>query len=60
MTNKSTLGGAATLAIGKIGPLFMTTLQRLYAAHMEKAQMRLAPQPVYCDRAIECRRGFDL
>jgi hypothetical protein len=60
MTNKSTLGGAAALAIGKIGPLFMTALQRVYAAHMEKAQMRFAPRPVYCDRAMERRRGFDL
>ncbi|HSZ67141.1 MAG TPA: hypothetical protein VK825_13125 [Xanthobacteraceae bacterium] len=60
MTNKSTLGGAAALAIGKIGPLFMAALQRLYAAHMEKAQMRFAPRSVYCDRAVERRRGFDL
>jgi hypothetical protein len=60
MTDRSTLGGAAALAIGKIGPLFMTALQRVYAAHMEKAQMRFAPRPVYCDRAMERRRGFDL
>jgi hypothetical protein len=58
MIDKSTLGGAAALAIGKIGPLFVTALQRLYAAHMEKAQMRFAPVPKYSGRVIERRRGF--
>jgi hypothetical protein len=53
MTDKSTLGGAAALAIGKLGPLFMTALQRLYAAHVERAQMRFAPRPVCRDRAID-------
>jgi hypothetical protein len=58
MIDKSTLGGAAALAIGKIGPLFLAVLQRLYAAHVEKVQMRFAPQPVRCDRGIKQERYF--
>jgi hypothetical protein len=60
MTNKSTLGGAAALAIGKIGPLFMTALQRLYAAHVERAQMRFAPRPVHCDHTTDRRHVLGL
>jgi hypothetical protein len=55
MTDKSTLAAAAALAIGKIGPLFMATLQSLYAAHVEKVQMRFAPQPIRCDRSATQR-----
>jgi hypothetical protein len=54
MTDRSTLAGAAALAIAKIGPLFVAVLsavlQRLYAAHVEKVQMRFAPQPCRGDR----------
>lgn len=57
---KSTFSGAAALAIGKIGPLFMTALQRLYAAQMEKAQMRFAPRPVHSGCAAESRRVLGL
>jgi hypothetical protein len=58
MIDKSTLGAAAALAIAKIGPLFMAVLQRLYAAHVEKVQMRFAPQPIRYDRGITHRSYF--
>jgi hypothetical protein len=60
MTKRSTLGGTAVLAIGKIGPLFFTALQRLYDAHVERAQMRFAPRPVESCRAVERRRMLGL
>jgi hypothetical protein len=58
MTDRSTLVATAALAAGKIGPLFLAALQRLYAAHVEKVQMRFAPQPVRCDRGIKHRSYF--
>jgi hypothetical protein len=39
--------------LGKLGTLFGTALQRLYAAHVEKAQMRLAPTPIPSGRLGE-------
>jgi hypothetical protein len=60
MFKKSTLGGATALAIDTIGPLFLTALQRLYAAHVEKVQMRFAPLPIECRRGIEQRRMLGL
>jgi hypothetical protein len=58
MIDKSTLVGTAALAASKIGPLFLAVLNRLYAAHMERAQMRFAPQPMRCDRGIKHRSYF--
>jgi hypothetical protein len=52
MTDRSTQVATAAFAVGKIGPLFLAALQRLYAAHAEKVQMRFAPQPMRCDRRI--------
>jgi hypothetical protein len=63
MINTSTLGAAAVARIaqagatyiGKLGPLFFVVLQSLYAAHVERVQMRFAPTPVYPSRVIERR-----
>jgi hypothetical protein len=41
----------------KLGSLFSATLQRLYAAHVEKAQMRFAPTPILSGR-LPKRRHF--
>jgi hypothetical protein len=58
MTDRSTLFSIAALGVGKIGPLFLAALHRLYAAHAEKVQMRFAPQPIPCDRGIKNRSYF--
>jgi len=65
MTNKSTLGAVGVVRIaqagakyiGKLGSLFSAVLQRLYAAHVEKAQMRFAPTPIYSSR-VDKHREF--
>jgi hypothetical protein len=61
MTNRSSQSRPATLAniAGKLGDVFSATLQRLYAAHVEKVQMRFAPLPVRSDRGLENRIYFD-
>jgi hypothetical protein len=62
MINKAMLGAAAVVAgvaqagakyAEKLGSLFAVTLQRLYDAHMEKAQMRFAPTPILSGRLPE-------
>jgi hypothetical protein len=64
MTNRSNQSGAGTLAhiasdiVGAVGSVFSATLQRIYAAHTEKAQMRFAPQPIYSGRIGRRRRGL--
>jgi hypothetical protein len=66
MTNTSARNGAtaniaqATFAntIGRLGSLFLTGLQHLYAAHTEKVQMRFAPEPIYSGRAGGRRRRY--
>jgi hypothetical protein len=68
MTNRSTHSGAAaniaqaTFAntIGRLGSVFFTSLQQLYAAHTEKVQMRFAPKPIYSGRASRRQRPFGL
>jgi hypothetical protein len=70
MSNKSKHRVGATLAtaareayaatLGKIGPLVLATLQRLYDAHIERELMRLAPQPGHTGRAAEHRRSSGL
>jgi hypothetical protein len=65
MINTSTPGAAAVGGIaqadakysGRIGLLFSAVLQRVYAAHVEKAQMRFAPTAVYPSRVIKHRSG---
>jgi len=54
------IGHTGAKYVGMLGLLFFATLQRLYAAHVEKAQMRFAPTPVLSDRLAERRRvtGF--
>ena len=47
-------------AVEKLGALFLAGLQRLYAAHTEKVQMRFAPVPVCTSRATPGRRPFGL
>ncbi len=39
----------------KLGSLFSATLQRLYAAHVERAQMRFAPTPILSGRLPRSR-----
>ncbi len=63
MTIQSTRSTAADIAqgaysntIGRLGTLFSATLQRIYAAHTERAQMRFAPQPIYSGRVVKRRR----
>jgi hypothetical protein len=68
MSSKSILGGAdapgsitqAAYAntVGRLGALFLSGLQYVYAAHMEKAQMRFAP--VRCSRPIKRQHPFGL
>ena len=50
------IGHAGAKYFGKLGSLFSVALQGLYAAHMEKAQMRFAPEPIYSERAVRRRR----
>ena len=52
MTNKKLDGNT----IGKLGELFFAGLQRLYAAHVEKVQMRFAP--IRCDSSVQYRNYF--
>jgi hypothetical protein len=52
MTNKKLDGHT----IGKLGELFFAGLQRLYAAHVEKVQMRFAP--IRCDSRVQHRSYF--
>ena len=47
-------------AIEKLGALFLASLQRLYAAHTEKVQMRFAPVPGCTSRAAPGQRPFGL
>lgn len=54
MTNKKPDGHT----IGKLGDLFLAGLQRLYAAHVEKVQMRFAPLPSRCDSRVQHRNYF--
>jgi len=63
MTLQSTRSAAADIAhgaysnsIGRLGMLFSAALQRIYAAHMERAQMRFAPEPIYSGRVVKRRR----
>jgi hypothetical protein len=66
MTNTSQRSGATaniaqatfTNTISRLGSLFLTGLQHLYAAHTEKVQMRFAPEPIYSGRAGGRRRRF--
>jgi hypothetical protein len=51
------IGQTGAKYAGKLGLLFSATLQRLYAAHVEKAQMRFAPTPILSDR-LPKRRDF--
>jgi hypothetical protein len=69
MTNKTSLAaqGSANFTqaafantIGKLGSLFSTTLQYVYAAHTEKVQMRFAPRPIYSGRISSRRRPYGL
>lgn len=62
MINKTRPGAVAVVAsvvqagasyAEKLGSLFAVTLQRLYDAHMEKAQMRFAPTPILSGRLPE-------
>lgn len=52
MTNKKPDGHT----IGKLGELFFAGLQRLYAAHVEKVQMRFAP--IRCESRVQHRSYF--
>ena len=68
MITKTIFGGAdapGTIAqaayantVGRLGALFLTGLQHIYAAHIEKAQMRFAP--VRCSRPIKRQHPFGL
>jgi hypothetical protein len=68
MTSTSARSDAATNiaqaafanTIGKLGSLFLSSLQHLYAAHTEKVQMRFAPEPIYSGRAGRRQRRFGL
>jgi len=70
MSSKSIRGGAdapgsitqAVYAntVGRLGALFLSGLQHVYASHMEKAQMRFAPRPVHCGRAGKRQHPFGL
>jgi hypothetical protein len=50
----------AANTIGQLGTLLLAGLQRLYAAHTEKVQMRFAPVPMCSRRAVTGRRPFGL
>jgi hypothetical protein len=70
MSTKTIFSGADALGsitqaayantVSKLGALFLTGLQHIYAAHMEKAQMRFAPRPVRCNHAIKRQHPFGL
>jgi hypothetical protein len=70
MSNKSIVSGADALGsitqaayantVGRLGALFLSGLQHVYAAHMEKAQMRFAPRPVRCSRPLKRQHPFGL
>jgi len=51
------IGQTGAKYVGKLGSLFSVALQGLYAAHVEKAQMRFAPTPILSDRLPQ-RRHF--
>jgi hypothetical protein len=50
------IGQAGAKYFGQLGSLFSVALQGIYAAHMEKAQMRFAPTPIYSERVVRRRR----